>query len=138
MPIILACSFLVSRVRLSAVWPCKCRLTFSQVCSDWLYSWGVTQKVVMFQSHFKHIYNLRHCTSSSKSSIAFFYIHQPVVNLIYMSLGSPVYSEIFVYVWRQSFFTVMKLFRTQNVSNFWRLRQREKKNVLILPTGVNH
>ena len=32
---------------------------------------GVTQKVVMLQSHFKCICNLRFCTSSPKSSTAF-------------------------------------------------------------------
>ena len=56
---ILVCSLLTSRVRLSAAWPCKCHLTFFQVCSDCLNFWGVTQKVVMFQSHFKCICNLR-------------------------------------------------------------------------------
>ena len=38
MPMVFACSFLISRVRLSAVWPCKCCLTFSQEYLDWLYS----------------------------------------------------------------------------------------------------
>ena len=68
---VLVCSFLTSRVRSSAIWPCKCHLTFFQVCSDWLNFWGVTQKVVMLQSHFKCIRNLRFCTSFPKSSTAF-------------------------------------------------------------------
>ena len=38
MPMVFACSFLISRVRLSAVWRCKCCLTFSQEYLDWLYS----------------------------------------------------------------------------------------------------
>ena len=38
MPAILACSFWVSRVRMSALWPCKCCLTFPQERLDWLYS----------------------------------------------------------------------------------------------------
>ena len=71
LPMILVCSFLIARVRLSAIWPCKCRLTFSQMCLDWLYFWGVTQKVVMLQLHFKCICNLRFCTSFPKSSTAF-------------------------------------------------------------------
>ena len=37
---ILVCSFSTSRVRLSAIWPCKCCLTFFQVCPDWLNFWG--------------------------------------------------------------------------------------------------
>ena len=34
MPMTFACTFLIFRVRLSAVWPCKCHLTFSRECSD--------------------------------------------------------------------------------------------------------
>ena len=40
MPMIFTFSFLISRVRLLAVWSCKCHLTFSQECSVWSYSWG--------------------------------------------------------------------------------------------------
>ena len=82
MSVFLACSFLISRVRLSAIWPCKCHLTFSQVCSDWLYSWGVTQKVVMFQ-------NVRFCTSSPQSSTVF----SKPTNLLLIS------SSIWVWNW---------------------------------------
>ena len=34
MPMTFACTFLIFRVRLSVVWPCKCHLTFSRECSD--------------------------------------------------------------------------------------------------------
>ena len=47
--------------------------------------------------------------------------------LICMSLGSPVYSEIFVYVWRQSFLDLGEAVQNPNVSNSWRDETGKKK-----------
>ena len=44
-----------------------------------------------------------------------------------MSLGSPVYSEIFVYVWRQSFLYLDEAVQNPNVSNFWRDETERKE-----------
>ena len=136
---ILVCSFLISRARLSAIWPCKCRLTFFQMCLDWLYFWGVTQKVVMLQSHFKCICNLRFCTSFPKSSTAF----SKSTNLLLISssiwVWAPQYTLRFLCMSGDSLFcTLMRLFRTQMYPVCGGMRQREKKNILILPIGINH
>ena len=124
---ILVCSFLISRARLSAIWPCKCRLTFFQMCLDWLYFWGVTQKVVMFQSLFKCICNLRFCISSPKSSIAF---SKSTNRLLISSIWvwALQYTLRFLCMSGDSLFcTLMRLFRTQMSPISKGMRQREKK-----------
>ena len=44
-----------------------------------------------------------------------------------MSLGSSVYSEIFVYVWRQSFLYLDETVQNPNVSSFWRDETERKE-----------
>ena len=127
MPMIFACSFLISRGRLSAVCPFKCRLTFSQECSDWLYSWGVTKKVVMFQSHFKCIYNVRHCTSSSKSSIAFFKSTTLLLISSSMWVWAPQYTLRFLYMSGDSLFYVDEAVQNSCVFSFWRDEAERKE-----------
>ena len=80
----------------------------------------------MFQSHFKCIYNLRHCTSSSKSSIAFF----KSTNLLLISsirVWAPQYTLIFLYMSGDSLFYLDEAVQNSCVFSFWRDEAERKE-----------
>jgi len=55
-----------------------------------------------------------------------------------ISFRAPQYALRFLYMSGDSLFYLDEAFRTQMSPIFGGMRQREKKNILILPTVVNH